>query len=521
MPSPRAPASIWIVAALGVATSGVGCVSLKPDGLAAQDAGTTAQVDAGLDVAAGLDAQPGDGSASDDAGADAISTGALWPADVPVCWALTADQTAPDAATVSEQGWIHDDVESNWSREANLRFGAWPPCPTQGAGLFAKVAIDPNTDADAGGRVDGTGTSAGTSPAETAKIVFWPFVPLAVGPDPRELTLCAVDRLFSRVLGLSDDPAAQPVGTAFCGDEADPLERLSPLQILRVRRAYGPKPPGSIVAFDGRCLTVPLAEDGSPTQTAACLAQASGVAGANQRWSFDPWGHSIRLTESGLALDAIPGSAQQGAVRMPVAASPDQVWSTDVDEIRGIGGTCLNFQPTLDDAGGPQAVLWRCERATTSERFDFGPGGSIRATAFAATTNAGAMCLAASAGSSVVAAAPCDGGSLQQWNLAPGGAIQCAGAGEQCLEAIVDPQNPLNRVEDGIALRVNACSGAPEQQFDVSGTIQSFGSVPAQPTLLDVASFDRFDGATVQVWGGDPSTRMVPGHLNEWWDIMW
>jgi hypothetical protein len=535
---------IGVCVAIGSATAWVGCVALKGDDPAPgdHDAGVDVGAESALpdtwggDAGAGPDATS-DGGATHEGGADGSTDGstdgsfdapaeapppvALWSNDVPVCWASPADQAAFASTTDGQAHWIHDGVESNWAHEANLRFGSWPLCPTPGVAVMPKVEIlpvDAGVGADAGDdggtlavlgeQVDGFGIDTGSSPSQPARIHF---LPLGTDNDAREQTLCAVNRAFSRVLGLADDPAAQPVGASSCGDVSGMTgSRLSPLQILRLRKAYGAKPAGSIVSFDGRCLTASSTAAGSIVWTDDCVPQASGVAGPAQRWTFDPWAGSIALVEGGLALDS-KGAAEgtPPVVNPTVAGSPDQVWSPSGSALRGIGGTCLDFQST--PSGGTRAVLWPCGRSVTTQRLTFGAGSSIQASG--SMTDAGATCLAIQGGSQV-GAASCDGSASQQWKLAAGGAVQSLGVNAQCLAAVIDPQNPEVGLESGVPLQVAACNGALEQRFDI------FGNLLASSMCLDVAGLARADQAKVWAWGCTATNGLL-GWENDWWDVTW
>jgi len=516
-----------LLAAVAWIGAWAGCIRLKDDGMAASDAEAAA-------VEEGADVRSGDAGAEGDPDADAQPAGILWPNDVPVCWYSLVDEAAFESTVGGQAHWIHDTVESNWGHEADLRFGAWPLCPSSDdTGLYPKVLILPATeagdggdgdggdadDAEAliarwGGEVDGIGAGTGSLPTEPPKITFLPLVANGIDTSAEESSFCATNRIFSRVLGLADDPAAEPFGAIYCGDVSDPVgNRLSPLQILRARQAYGPKPTGSVVAFDGRCLTAQGLSAGSLVKTDACVPQASGAASSPQRWTYDPWAGSLSLVEGGLVLDAL-GAAQgmQPEVRLPVANDPDQAWSTSAAAIRGIGGTCLDFQNATD--GDLRTVLWTCGLVTATQRVDFGPDASIRATSAAA--DASATCLVVTDGVAV-GPASCDGTMSQQWKLAPGGAIESLGVSGACLEAAIDPTNPEVGLEDGIALRVAPCSGTMAQQFDIFGVLLPY----AMPTMcLDVQAYVRADGTVIWTYGCGVTAGVLGGY-NQWWDIHW
>lgn len=529
-------AGLTLALALGAAGAPwLGCVSLKDDGLPEDDASAPFDTSAPLDTTAPLDVSApldgGDGTFDDDARLDGEGTplsGPLWPNDVPVCWELVAQQVADqDAAAFSldpQPSWIHDHVETGWGHEANLRFGTWPLCPTQGTGTFAKVVIvtpdggDDGGESDAeaasvavGGTITGAGTNASSTPEQPAGVTLWEAPPSVSGA---EVERCAIDRIFSLLLGLADDPAAQPLGAAVCGDASNPLldMRLSPLQILRVREAYGGKPRGSVVSFDGRCLTASSATAGAVVWTDDCTPDETGLAGVLQRWRFDPWGHSVTLSASGLALDSHgAGTLTQSIVETVVAGSPDQVWTTSVASIRGIGGTCLDFQVTPES----RVVLSPCTGTDVTQQFDFGPSASIRAAGGA--PDAGSTCLVESGG--VVGAAPCDGSLAQSWGLATGGAIQSAAVTGGCLAAVLpDPSDPEVGLEDGLSLRVVPCTGGVEQQFDVLSVLLAS---PSAPTCLDVAAYTRADYTTIQTYPCEQGIAGAVGGANEWWDVTW
>lgn len=520
-------ARLALLAMLTPTMAWIGCVALKDDGLPSTVPTAEAGSDAAEDLSFGLEVGSTDG-APGEAATEAGPVAGLWPNAIPACWASEADEAAFLSPVDSQAHWIHDCVESNWGHEANLRFGTWPGCPTSGTGVNAKVLIlpaeagvDDDAAADAGdagsslaewgGQVDGMGVATGGTPTEPARISFLPLEPDGVDDIPRERTLCDTNRIFSRVLGLADDPAAQPFGATYCGDVSDPTgNRLSPLQILRVRNAYGPKPPGSVVGFDGRCLTASSTMPGSIVWTDDCVPQASGVAGADQRWTYDPWAGVLSLVESGLTLDS-QGAAQatQPVVNTPIAGSPNQVWLPSAEALRGIGGTCLDFQSF--GANGLRAVLWPCGRSIATQRVDFGPNASIQATSPPA--DAGATCLAITGGTDVGPAA-CDGTPAQQWRLAPGGAIQSLGAPGSCLAAVIDEQDAAVGLEDGLALQVAPCSGALQQQFDI------FGVLLASSMCLDVAGLTRADQATIWTWACAATDGLLGGE-NDWWDVTW
>lgn len=538
-------ACVWLPA---TTLGWLGCIVLKVDGMATATADATGEgavagegsVDGpGSDGTAPFDAADTDGTAAEAAPADGAGSdvgdapadgglpqGGPWPADVPVCWQSVADEAAFTAPADGQVHWIHDAVESNWGREANVRFGTWPLCPTSGSTVNARIVIIPPDGADAGqgdagndetdaavaewgGRVDGTGTASGSNPTEQAKIAFWPLEPDGVDDAPRELAICAAGRLFSRVLGLADDPAAQPLGAAVCGDVSNPTGgRLSPLQIFRARRAYGGKPAGSIVGFDGRCLSAQSTTSGAVVWTDQCVAAAGGVASSTQRWVYDPWKGSVTLTESGLALDSHGGAqAQQATVGDAIVDSPDQFWPTTAAALRGIGGTCVDFQQT---SGGPRTVLWPCQRSVTTQRVEFGPGASIQATV--SIGDGSATCLGVS--DTQVVPVACDGTPSQGWTLAPGGAVQWLGATGGCLEAAVNVVNPETGLEDGLALHVATCSGATEQQFDILGVLL------ASTMCLDVAGIGRADQTPVWLWPCADNGGLL-GAENDWWDVTW
>jgi hypothetical protein len=553
-----------VLAATGWTGGWVGCISLKDDGIAVSvgmkddatapaeggppattdgwtdvrsgdaetdgDGGTETDADPDADGGTGADADlDADGGAGTDADldADASPAGILWPNDVPVCWYSPLDEAAFESPSDSQAHWIHDAVESNWGHEANLRFGAWPLCATAGQGPSPEVLILPSADAgdaaDAGevdaqwgGQVEGVGTETGSSPADPPRITFLPLAPDNVDTAPRERSMCAANRIFSRVLGLADDPAAQPLDATYCGDVSDPTgNRLSPLQILRAREAYGPKPSGSVVGFDGRCLTAATEAAGAIVQTDDCVPQATGVASSDQRWMYDPWGGTLHLVESGLALDSAGAAiGEQSIVRNPDPESPNQVWTTTAAAVRGIAGTCLDFQYT---AGGDlRTVLWPCGRSIATQRVDFGASGSIRA-ASDTPDSGGASCLTVSG--STVGPAACDGTAAQGWRLAQGGAIQSLFASGQCLEAAIDPQNPEVGIEEGISLQVAPCSGATAQRFDIFGVLQN---VPTDepPRCLDVDGYARADRTIIWTWSCAVNDGVI-GNENDWWDINW
>jgi hypothetical protein len=503
--------ALALLATIGWIGAWAGCVTLKTDGTATPDGRSDTGIDeARADVA--LDA-------------DAPAAGILWPNDVPVCWYSPLDEVAFESPLDSQTHWIHDTVESNWGKEANLRFGGWPLCSMSGKAANAELLIvgadagDPDPSfALWGGQVDGgIGTETQSSLVQPPNITF---LPLTTDADvsvvgPRELAFCAANRIFSRVLGLEDDLSAQPLGAMTCGDVYDPAgSRLSALQILRVRRAYGPKPAGSVVAFDGRCLTAASASSDSLVWTDDCVPQESGVASPDQRWQFNPWAGSLGLVESGLALDSLGATvAQQADVVTADAGSAQQMWTTSAAALRGIGGTCLDFG-TPDGGGSGTVALQPCGRSIATQRVDFGPDASIRA-----TSTGGATCLAVT-DDAKVAPAPCDGTTSQQWALAPGGAVHSLAVSGGCMAATVDDEDPEVGLEDGLALEVAACSGSIAQEFDVFGVLQTPSQEGGSPMCLDVAGYGRADHTPIQSWTCDVNNGIV-GNENDWWDITW
>jgi hypothetical protein len=533
-----------------------GCTALASDDMraptdsgvfdgTASDAGAADEGDGASEAGDAACADEGDGAlaAADAAGADAPeepeSGGSQAPPAtlaIPVCWS-TSDEIAMQSITTGFDQVLTTQaiVESNWGLEANLDFGNWPLCATDISAPRWALDLEPD-----GGALGGALTTLGDADAGSLSITFgtvpYPADPSADGPA-QEAVGCATDRLFERALGIEDDPAAQPIGAPTCGDvSAGYGGRLSPLQILRLRERYGPKPRGSVVAFDGRCMTASVVAPGGPVWTDACSSDGtSSFASNGQQWRFDPWLQTLRLVggpsagvggaqdatvsggraasgdvAGGLSLDGETAAIGQNVVvNDAVSMASGQTWSTNQVTIRGFAGLCLELDPGTSTAVG-RAMMWPCTRSRPSQQFNFGGSESIQID----DDDGGTDCLTVASDGSVVSLA-CDGSNPQRWAIADTGGFREAAGAQRCLRVVVDPADPERGLSTGLALVVVPCSAEDAtQRFDLMGRLL------VNQMCLDVDSYVRKDGTIIWTWTCG-SWDGVPGSENQWWDVLW
>jgi len=415
-------------------------------------------------------------------------------ADISVCYttpgavAGSADEQARIAFVQQVPGW----VENTWGRVADINFHGWGPCPSDTRGWLV-MDIEPGGGSSSALGYQGAGNATNmtlgyedtrqpvavlhefghalgfwhefiradwpstgmTCTDDSSCTNYWNYGPTCVKVDASDPTgFCrnpAEGQGLSPLADFDSVMAATYVNNFTNGNTngvANPIDSLSPWDVMGVQQIYGPKPPGSIVGLGGRCANISggTTEFGHPLGAWTCVGQSNDT--------FVPLddGSGTRLLKATIS---------------------------GVDE-------CLNVQGGIvSPSSGTNLISWDCESGAENETFEL-TGMRLRAM--------GNMCVAAtdtSAGS-LLELRKCGAVSsaLENWDLY-GSSFRLSGTN---LCATLPSETPTL----GMRPSLQPCSlGSSTQTFTLAG-----GEVRMSDMCFNVFTGTTTEGNGIGMWDG-------------------